>query len=578
MDESGCVPVGNPVECAMPASSTDGGAPSVARPHPRVSVDAHVGAARRVTGHAPQENAMTSEFPTPVDDENRAFAPNGACAPSADVDDGASPSKESLPPVTVPPVVASDGALPIAVEYGAPPPPSRLAEKMVRARIPAWNGRDLAITETEWDLRLDSFHPLALLSLRAQGLWRERPFHERLAKAMALFEENGAFAGWTVELRGSFVVADGLTVKRPDEEDDRPSVWSDRRDLTVEQRTPPLQEGVLHLTPPDGVDFALVCVERAFTGDPRVASQFFDVHPRGNEAGSLAFHREFARVTNLLRAHLRERLPNESVDIVNTSMMLSLDDSLAWDDLILSPSVVKAVREDFSFFLAHEDWYRRNRLPYKRSYLLAGPPGNGKTSIVRVMARTAGFRAITFDFAAEDNRNEDLQRAFGLAVERAPCLFILEDVDRLFADNAPTHVTKEAILNCLDGVAANNGVVIAATANQPEHLDGALRHRPGRFDRVVFLENPDVSLREAYLRHLFGRSPDAEVSEGALSRVAEGTEGFSMAHIKELFIGAGRECLGEGGFTIGDEHVERALLAVREQFTGTLGRRAGFGH
>lgn len=62
-----------------------------------------------------------------------------------------------------------------------------------------------------------------------------------------------------------------------------------------------------------------------------------------------------------------------------------------WDDLVLDDSVGCLVKDDFNLFLTREDWYRRHRLPFRRGYLFHGPPGNGKSSVIRAMLSTAGI-------------------------------------------------------------------------------------------------------------------------------------------------------------------------------------------
>jgi SpoVK/Ycf46/Vps4 family AAA+-type ATPase len=93
----------------------------------------------------------------------------------------------------------------------------------------------------------------------------------------------------------------------------------------------------------------------------------------------------------------------------------------------------------------------------------------------------------------------------------------------------------QQLLNCLDGLESQDGVVVVATANDPTVLDAAILRRPGRFDRVVALPGPDLELRLRYFRKF-----NPHLEEAALFRAAEDSDGFSFAQIKEAYILAGQ--------------------------------------
>ena len=69
-----------------------------------------------------------------------------------------------------------------------------------------------------------------------------------------------------------------------------------------------------------------------------------------------------------------------------------------WDSVVLDPSVVQLVRNDFESFFRREHWFREHGLPFRRGYLFYGPPGNGKTTVIKVMASHPAITALTFDF------------------------------------------------------------------------------------------------------------------------------------------------------------------------------------
>ncbi len=212
----------------------------------------------------------------------------------------------------------------------------------------------------------------------------------------------------------------------------------------------------------------------------------------------------------------------------------------SWDDLVLSESVVNLVRMDFESFLNREQWFRENRLPFRRGYLLHGPPGNGKTSLIRTMLKTSGLTGYSIRLFQEQTDDAHLERMFRTAANAAPSVIVIEDIDRAFPSTPTTgvqcNVSLQQLLNCLDGVDSQDGVIVIATANNPEVLDSAILRRPGRFDRVVAVPAPDRQLRQRY----FGKF-NPHLADDALFQAAEDSDGFSFAQLKEAYILAGQK-------------------------------------
>ena len=124
-----------------------------------------------------------------------------------------------------------------------------------------------------------------------------------------------------------------------------------------------------------------------------------------------------------------------------------------WDQLTLDPSVVSLLKNDFETFFEREDWFRKMRLPFRRGYLLHGPPGNGKSTAIRAMLTARALTAHTIRFLEPRVDDSDLERLFYRAAQNAPSMIMLEDIDRVFprGGNSKTQVSLQQLLNCLDG-------------------------------------------------------------------------------------------------------------------------------
>ncbi len=182
------------------------------------------------------------------------------------------------------------------------------------------------------------------------------------------------------------------------------------------------------------------------------------------------------------------------------------------------------------------------RIP--KGVLLVGPPGTGKTLIARAVAGEAGvpfFSISGSDFVemfvgVGASRVRDL---FENAKKNAPCIIFIDEIDAVGRQRGAGlgggHDEREQTLNQLlvemDGFSANEGIIIVAATNRPDILDPALL-RPGRFDRQIPVNRPDVNGREAVLRvHARNKPLSDEVD---LKTVAMRTPGFSGADLENL--------------------------------------------
>jgi SpoVK/Ycf46/Vps4 family AAA+-type ATPase len=192
------------------------------------------------------------------------------------------------------------------------------------------------------------------------------------------------------------------------------------------------------------------------------------------------------------------------------------------------------IQEDLKQFFAARSTYEEYGIPWKRGILFVGPPGNGKTHAVKAIINSMEQPCLYVkSFVAEFGTDQDnIRQVFDRARKSAPCILVLEDLDSLLNSQ-----NRSFFLNELDGFAANIGIVTLATTNHPERLDPAILDRPSRFDRKYPFNLPEVAERQAYIAMWNATlKPALRLSDESALKLAELTEGFSFAYLKELFL------------------------------------------
>ncbi len=174
----------------------------------------------------------------------------------------------------------------------------------------------------------------------------------------------------------------------------------------------------------------------------------------------LSRREDLGAFTGLLAEFVASRRTRKEIFVVN-GPDLSFTPCAGWDHLVLDERVSRLVRDDFLRFLSNRAWFEAKGIPFRRGYLLYGPPGNGKTSVVRAMASMPGLSPCSLAWSRPNTDDDDLWALFRWAADHAPSLVIMEDLDRHFS-HAPHaerlhRISLAHLLNCLDGLQTSEG-------------------------------------------------------------------------------------------------------------------------
>jgi len=230
-------------------------------------------------------------------------------------------------------------------------------------------------------------------------------------------------------------------------------------------------------------------------------------------------------------------------------------------------------------FLKHPAKFRALGAQIPKGVMLVGPPGTGKTLLARAVAGEANvpfFSISGSDFVemfvgVGAARVRDL---FAQAQTKAPCIVFIDELDALGkargANPWASHDEREQTLNALlvemDGFESSKGVIIMAATNRPEILDMALM-RPGRFDRQVVVDPPNIDGREAILKvHIKGKKAAKEVNLRVIAARTPGFAGADLANaINEAALLSARRGKKEIGMRELEEAVDREMTGIERR-------------
>ena len=218
--------------------------------------------------------------------------------------------------------------------------------------------------------------------------------------------------------------------------------------------------------------------------------------------------------------------------------------SIKFDD-VAGEDEAKENLSEIVNYLHDPSKYRDIGASMPKGILLVGPPGTGKTMLAKAVAGEAnvpffsisGSEFVEMFVGMGASKVRDL---FKQAKEKAPCIVFIDEIDaigkkrdggKFGGGNDEREQTLNQLLTEMDGFEGSNGVIILAATNRPESLDPALT-RPGRFDRRVPVELPDLQGREAILRvHAKKIKTESNINYAQIARMASGASGAELANI-----------------------------------------------
>lgn len=211
--------------------------------------------------------------------------------------------------------------------------------------------------------------------------------------------------------------------------------------------------------------------------------------------------------------------------------------------VVLDQGVAEGIVSDVKEFVSSVSWYRDRGIPYRRGYLLHGPPGCGKTSFITALAGELEYSICVLNLSDRSMSDDRLQYRLADAPENS--IILLEDVDAAFVSREDSKQTEEAykglnrltfsgLLNAIDGVTSTEGRIMFMTTNYLERLDPALI-RPGRVDVIEYIGPCTAYQLATMFRRFYPEVSDELASEFSTSVIELGVP-VSAAQVQGFFM------------------------------------------
>lgn len=206
--------------------------------------------------------------------------------------------------------------------------------------------------------------------------------------------------------------------------------------------------------------------------------------------------------------------------------------------VVLDDGIKDSIVKDVMDFLGSGKWYFDRGIPYRRGYLLYGPPGSGKTSFIQALAGSLDYNICILNLSEANLTDDRLNHLMNNIPQRS--ILLLEDIDAAFNQREQSKdqgfhsgVTFSGLLNAIDGVASAEEMITFMTTNHPEKLDPAIL-RPGRIDYKVLIDNAsEYQMKKMFLR--FYEGEDAKCEE-FIARMKQLHSSVSTAQLQGLFV------------------------------------------
>ncbi|EQF24877.1 ATP-dependent metallopeptidase HflB family protein [Clostridioides difficile CD160] len=284
---------------------------------------------------------------------------------------------------------------------------------------------------------------------------------------------------------------------------------------------------------------------------------------------------------NLMMKSMQKRMGGNSMQFgkSNAKMYVSAQSGKRFNDVAGQDEAKEALSEIVDF-LHNPEKYKKIGAQMPKGALLVGPPGTGKTLLAKAVAGEAnvpffsisGSEFVEMFVGMGASRIRDL---FKQAKEKAPCIVFIDEIDTIgkkrdngsgLGGNDEREQTLNQLLSEMDGFDGGIGVVILAATNRPDSLDKALL-RPGRFDRRIPVELPDLGGREAILKvHAQNVNVSSDIDYNAVARSTSGASGAELANIVNeaalLAVKSGRDVVEQQDF---DESVETVIAGYQRK-------------
>ena len=182
------------------------------------------------------------------------------------------------------------------------------------------------------------------------------------------------------------------------------------------------------------------------------------------------------------------------------------------------------IAEEIRDFFTRGEKFKKYGFAHKRGFLFHGPPGTGKSTLLRLIEERfiENFKGVVFLWNGDQSLKNIIECFRTFEADRPLCI-VVEDLDRVLMD------CEHELLGVLDGQVALNNVVFLATTNFLEAIPERVKNRPSRIDRLVLVPPPPLEARFMYLLNL-------GLSQQEATDIAAVTGGMSMAHLKEVVV------------------------------------------